>query len=116
MSKKAKDWSHLLKYYSQPGRRQSQVRRAYASYRKENGLPIRCDIEECPFHTEPLVWNGQSFRPILDHKSGSNRDNTPQNLRYLCPICNAQQPTHGGGNKGKVKHTAMAYTVKHADK
>jgi len=26
-----------------------------------------------------------------------------------------QQPTHGGGNRGRVKDTVIGWTVKHAD-
>ena len=32
-------------------------------------------------------------------------DNFPKNLQLLCPNCNSQQPTHGGGNKGKIEQS-----------
>ena len=32
-------------------------------------------------------------------------DTRPENLQLLCPNCNSQQPTHGGGNKGRVEQS-----------
>ena len=50
-----------------------------------------------------LEWNRKKLNLILDHKNGVHGDNRPKNLQLLCPNCNSQQPTHGGGNKGKVE-------------
>ena len=36
-------------------------------------------------------------------------DNRPKNLRLLCPNCNSQQETHGGGNKGKVEQSVGGF-------
>ena len=65
-------------------------------------IPERCDNPECIFNTEPLVWNGKKLNLILDHINGVNGDNGPKNLQFLCPNCNSQQRTQGGGNKGRV--------------
>jgi hypothetical protein len=35
---------------------------------------------------------------ILDHINGINTDNRIENLRIVCPNCNATLPTHGGKN------------------
>jgi hypothetical protein len=78
---------------------QSLVKRHYLRARSE---PVRCDISSCIFHTQPLSWNGRPLVMILDHVDGNNCDNTPDNLRLLCPNCNSQQPTHGGANRGRV--------------
>lgn len=44
------------------------------------------------------MWNGEHMSLILDHINGVNNDNRLENLRILCPNCNATLPTHGGKN------------------
>jgi hypothetical protein len=46
-------------------------------------------------------WHGEHISLILDHINGINDDLRIENLRILCPNCNATLPTHGGKN---VKH------------
>lgn len=94
--------SEVLRY--QKGRRsQDTVRRHYGKWRLEQDPPIpeRCDNPKCIFNTKSLVWNGKKLKLILDHINGVNGDNRPKNLQFLCPNCNSQQSTQGGGNKGK---------------
>ncbi|MDA3778898.1 MAG: HNH endonuclease [Bacteroidales bacterium] len=43
-------------------------------------------------------WNGEKISLILDHINGDNTDNRIENLRIVCPNCNATLPTHGGKN------------------
>ena len=66
-------------------------------------LPDRCDNPECVFHTAPLEWAGKKLKLTLDHFRGNRFDNSPDNLRYLCPNCHSQCPTTGGGNIGRVQ-------------
>ncbi|MFZ5675857.1 MAG: hypothetical protein ACOZAM_23115 [Pseudomonadota bacterium] len=88
------------------------VHRHYLRWRKERSLAVRCDNETCRYHHEALVWNGQSFKPILDHKNGVNTDNRPENLRYLCPLCDAQlTETRGGANKGRVEKSEGGFAI-----
>lgn len=92
------------------------VRRYYDVWRRRNNIPYRCDVPSCIFHTEPLLWNGKELNLILDHISGNNKDNSPKNLRYLCPNCNSQQPTQGGKNIGRIQNESeIAYEVQHSD-
>lgn len=46
-------------------------------------------------------WNGEHMSLILDHINGINNDNRLENLRILCPNCNATLPTHCRGNVRK---------------
>lgn len=79
-------------------------------------MPDRCDIPDCVFHAGPLKWNEKPLSLILDHVNGNRRDNTPINLRYLCPNCDAQQPTRGGKNIGRIQsETEIGYQVHHGD-
>jgi hypothetical protein len=91
----------VLRYSPQPASR-STVRRHYAAWREERGIPPRCDLEGCVFNLAPLTWSGKPLPLILDHANGNNRDNNPNNLRYLCPNCDSQLDTRGGANRGRV--------------
>lgn len=85
----------------------STVWRHYLAWRQAAGIPVRCDNPDCRFHLEPLVWNGQSIKPILDHRSGNASDNRPENLRFLCPNCDSQNhQTRGGANVGRITKLA----------
>lgn len=48
-------------------------------------------------------WMGMKISLILDHINGVHDDNRLENLRIVCPNCNAGLPTHCGKNL-KKKH------------
>jgi hypothetical protein len=103
--KEKRTWQHVLKYRHIKAN-QRTVLRYYRTWRKERGLPDRCDNPSCVFHTKKLEWNSEKLPLILDHESGNNRDNRPENLRYLCPNCDSQLDTRGGSNRGRVQEAA----------
>lgn len=46
-------------------------------------------------------WQGQKIPLILDHIDGSHENNKLENLRLVCPNCDAQLPTYKSKNRGK---------------
>lgn len=62
-------------------------------------------------------WHGEHISLILDHINGINNDNRFENLRILCPNCNATLPTHCGKNiKNKKIKTIKPKKIKVVNK
>lgn len=68
-------------------RRSHLKRRLYAEGLKE---------KQCEFCGQGPTWRGKHMGLVLDHINGDPRDNRLENLRILCPNCNATLPTHCG--------------------
>lgn len=56
-------------------------------------------------------WNGKKMGLILDHINGKHNDNRIENLRIVCPNCNATLPTHCGRNRAKKKIKISSYPL-----
>jgi hypothetical protein len=72
---------------------------------KEKLLPIECSL--CG---QGEIWRGRNISLILDHINGVNNDNRLDNLRLLCPNCNATLDTHCGRNiqgRKKLNHCSV---------
>jgi len=54
---------------------------------------------KCELCGQDENWNGKKMSLILDHINGINDDNRLENLRIVCPNCNATLDTHCRGNK-----------------
>jgi len=102
---------------SEQPKSRSTVKRYYMQWRSTQGLPIRCETTSCQFHGGSLMWNGRPLGLILDHISGNAKDNTPQNLRLLCPNCDSQNTnTRGGANAGRIEvDPSGSYKVRNRD-
>lgn len=53
---------------------------------------------KCELCDQGEEWRGKKMSLILDHINGINNDNRIENLRIVCPNCNATLDTHGGKN------------------
>lgn len=49
-------------------------------------------------------WMGQTIPLVLDHIDGNSDNRMIDNLRLLCPNCDAQTPTYKGKNRGNGRH------------
>ena len=56
---------------------------------------------ECEMCGQDEEWMGKKMSLILDHINGVHDDNRLDNLRIVCPNCNATLSTHGGKNINK---------------
>jgi len=50
-------------------------------------------------------WMGKPLTLELDHIDGNNKNNTRENLRYLCPNCHSQTETWRGRNNTKERNS-----------
>lgn len=105
------DFSHMAHYKSNPKKRDRRtifckdcevssnvLRRAVL---EENITPYECSI--CGNKGE---WMGKPLSLTLEHINGDHRDNTPSNLRFLCPNCDRQTDTFGSKNKRSYYKTS----------
>lgn len=67
-------------------------------FKNKNYKEYKCEV--CGL--EPF-WNGKPLTLTLDHINGNNKDNRIENLRWLCPNCDRQQPTFGAKNLKKLE-------------
>ena len=50
-------------------------------------------------------WEGKAIPLVLDHIDGDSSNNNINNLRLICPNCDALLPTFKNRNKGNGRHS-----------
>ncbi len=60
--------------------------------------------KECCLCGQDENWNGMKISLILDHINGIHNDNRIENLRIVCPNCNAGLDTFAGKNINKKNY------------
>jgi hypothetical protein len=73
-------------------------------YKSTNHLKDRLYKElikerKCELCGQDEMWLGNKMALILDHINGINNDNRLENLRIVCPNCNATLETHCKGDR-----------------
>jgi hypothetical protein len=59
---------------------------------------------ECEMCGQGEIWRGRRMSLVLDHINGVHDDHRLENLRLLCPNCNATLDTHCGRHKTRKHH------------
>lgn len=68
---------------------------------KERLYTEKIKERNCEICGQGEEWNGKKMSLILDHINGIWNDNRIENLRIVCPNCNATLETHCGKQKKK---------------
>jgi hypothetical protein len=62
---------------------------------------------ECEWCNLTNKWNDKNLTLQIDHINGDSSDNRIENLRFLCPNCHTQTPTHSVSSRIKKIYKCM---------
>ncbi len=57
----------------------------------------KCEVVNCGLSE----WLGKQITLQVDHIDGNSADDSPQNVRLICPNCHSQTEFLGAANKGR---------------
>lgn len=80
-----------IKYKVGNGGRMEVLDRIRAMLAERDGY--RCGSIDCP-SPEP-IWKGKPLKIQVEHIDGNRKNNSPENLMFLCPNCHTQTVTYG---------------------
>jgi hypothetical protein len=87
----------------------------HRSHLKERLYKEGLKERKCEMCGQDEEWNGKKMSLILDHINGIHNDNRLENLRIVCPNCNATLDTHCGKNEKKIKYYCECGNEKNKD-
>lgn len=80
-------WQKVLVKRSCGTRQKAHIlRRALIEYGRE----YKCECGQLP------IWNNKELRLQVDHRNQDWLDDSPENIRFLCPNCHTQTPGYNG--------------------
>jgi hypothetical protein len=88
----------IMEYFSIDNNKSNALIKNYIL--KHKLIPYRCSSEGCNVNE---IWNNKILNLHLDHKNGNNKDNSFDNLRFLCPNCHTQTDTYTAKNSNAYK-------------
>jgi hypothetical protein len=113
LKKKIKEYNLDISHFNQSNSRKGKVKRKLDELLVKDGHPtstgslkkklydVKLKQPICELCGQDENWNGRKMSLILDHINGDHYDNRIENLRIVCPNCNATLDTHCGKNKKK---------------
>jgi hypothetical protein len=99
LTEKKKDLSEILT-------KNSSYNRGHLKKRLYDEGIKECKCELCG---QNEIWNGKKISLILDHINGVWDDNRIENIRIVCPNCNATLDTHCGKNLSPKNQKKLQY-------
>ena len=84
-----------------------------APQQKVRNLALRLGkpVYQCARCGMGATWQGESLTLVLDHINGDPTDHRFENLRFMCPNCESQSPTHGSKNRRNRRANAPTSRV-----
>lgn len=82
-----------------------------SSHLKEKLYKAGLKQRQCEKCGQGEIWNGEHLSLVLDHVDGDPKNNRLDNLRIVCPNCNATLPTHCRGKKAFLPKKSRAIDI-----